>query len=111
MIYKEFNKDYIYLDDFQIFKTIKDNGMLRLYDFETVGFIYSIKDDYQFLMTLTVDTYAKRISIFVRYINNTIFAGEFDNVFEIRKDVKVNTNRGNFWFINFSQKLYPQLIK
>lgn len=48
-------------------------------------YIYSIKDDYSFSMLLTVDTYEKKIDIFVRYNNNTIFAGEFDNIQEIKK--------------------------
>ncbi len=52
-------------------------------------FIYSIKDSCQFSMTLTVDTYAKTINISVRYSDNTIFAGEFDNVLEIRKSEDV----------------------
>lgn len=52
-------------------------------------FIYSIKDSHQFSMTLTVDTYAKIIDLSVTYRDNTIFAGEFDNVLEIRKSEDV----------------------
>ena len=52
-------------------------------------FIYSIKDSRQFSMTLTVDTYEKKIDISVTYSNNTIFSGEFDNVHEIRKSEDV----------------------
>lgn len=52
-------------------------------------FIYSIKDSHQFSMTLVVDTYAKIIDISVRYSDNTIFAGEFDDVLEIRKSEDV----------------------
>lgn len=52
-------------------------------------FIYSIRDSCQFSMTLTVGTYAKTIDISVRYSDNTIFAGEFDNVLEIRKSEDV----------------------
>jgi len=52
-------------------------------------FIYSIKDSQQFSMTLMVDTYAKKIDISVRYGNNIIFSGEFDNVHEIRKSEDV----------------------
>lgn len=52
-------------------------------------FIYSIKDRHQFSMTLTVDTYAKKVDISVMYSDNTIFAGEFDNVLEIRKSEDV----------------------
>lgn len=48
-------------------------------------FIYSIKDDHQFSMTLTIDTYEKKVDILVKYSDNIIFAGEFDNVLEIRK--------------------------
>ena len=48
-------------------------------------FIYSIKDSHQFSMILTVDTYAKNIDISVRYSENTIFEGMFENVLEIRK--------------------------
>lgn len=48
-------------------------------------FIYSIKDSHQFSMTLTIDTYAEQIDISVRYGDNTIFSGQFDNVLEIKK--------------------------
>lgn len=51
--------------------------------------IYSIKDRHQFSMTLTVDAYAKKVDISVMYSDNTIFAGEFDNVLEIRKSEDV----------------------
>ena len=44
-----------------------------------------MKDSFQLSMTLTVDTYAKKIDISVRYSDNTVFAGEFDNVLEIKK--------------------------
>lgn len=46
--------------------------------------IYSIEDGCQFSMILTIDAYAKTIDISVGYNNNTIFAGEFDKVLEIR---------------------------
>ena len=36
-------------------------------------------------MALTVDTYGKKVDIYIRYNDNTVFAGEFDNVLEIRK--------------------------
>lgn len=57
-----------------------------------------MKDAHQFSMTLTVDTYAKKIDISVRYSDNTIFVGEFDNVLEIRKSedillVKLENNK------------------
>ena len=52
-------------------------------------FIYFMKDSCQLSITLTVDTYAKTIDISVRYSDNTIFVGEFDNVFEIRKNEAV----------------------
>ena len=47
--------------------------------------MYSIKDNRQFSMALTVDTYGKKVDIYIRYNYNTVFAGEFDNVLEIRK--------------------------
>ena len=40
-------------------------------------------------MTLTVDTYAKQIDISLRYNDNILFAGEFDNVIEIKKSEDV----------------------
>lgn len=61
------------------------------------NFIYSIKDSCQFSMTLTVDTYKKTIDISIRYNDNTIFAGEFDNVLEIRKS-------GNVLFVEMESK-------
>lgn len=80
-----------------MFIKFDDLDMLDFFENEPISigeegegrFIYSIKDDYQFSMTLTVDTYAKIINISIRYIDNTIFAGEFDNVFEIRKSEDV----------------------
>lgn len=51
--------------------------------------VYSIKDGYHFSMTLTVDTYAKKVDISVRYDDNVIFGGEFDHVFAIRKSEDV----------------------
>lgn len=53
------------------------------------GYIYSIKDSHLLSMTLTVDTYARKIDISVSYNNNTIFAGNFDNILEIRKNEDV----------------------
>lgn len=38
-----------------------------------------------FLVLVVIDTYAKIIDVSVRYSDNTIFTGEFDNVLEIRK--------------------------
>jgi hypothetical protein len=52
-------------------------------------FIYSIKDSREFSMTLVLDAYAKQIDISVTYGNNTIFAGQFDNVLEIKKSEDV----------------------
>lgn len=48
-----------------------------------------IKDSHSFSMTLTIDTYAEKIDISVRYHDNTIFTGEFDHVLEIRKSEDV----------------------
>ncbi len=62
-----------------------ENAPISIGEEGEAKFIYSIKDSYQFSMTLTVDTYAKKIDISVRYSDNTIFAGEFDNILEIRK--------------------------
>lgn len=80
-----------------MFIKFDDLDMLEFFENEPIAigeegeakFIYSIKDEHQFSMTLTVDTYAKKIDIYVRYSDNTIFAGEFDNVLEIRKSEDV----------------------
>lgn len=76
---------------------LDDLDMLDFFENEPISvgeegeakFIYSMKDSCQFSMTLTVDTYAKEIDISVRYGNNTIFSGEFDNVHKIRKSEDV----------------------
>lgn len=80
-----------------MFIKFDDLDMLEFFENEPISigeegeakFIYSMKDSYQFSMTLTVDTYAKKIDISVRYSDNTIFAGEFDNVLEISKSEDV----------------------
>ena len=66
-----------------------ENEPLVIGEKEEAKFIYSIKDSRQFSMTLVVDTYAKIIDVSIRYNDNTIFAGEFDNVLEIRKSEDV----------------------
>ena len=66
-----------------------ENEPLVIGERDEAKFIYSIKDSRQFSMTLAVDTYAKIIDISVRYSDNTVFAGEFDNVLEIRKSEDV----------------------
>lgn len=66
-----------------------ENDPISVGEEDEAIFIYSIKDSHQFSMILTVDTYAKIIDISVRYSDNTIFAGEFDNVLEIRKSEDV----------------------
>lgn len=66
-----------------------ENEPISIGEEDEAKFIYSIKDSCQFSMRLMVDTYAKTIDIFVRYGDNTIFAGEFDNVHEIRKSEDV----------------------
>ena len=76
-----------------MFIKFDDLDMLDFFENEPISigeegeakFIYSVKDSQQFSMTLTVDTYAKRIDISIRYSDNTIFAGGFDNVLEISK--------------------------
>lgn len=80
-----------------MFIKFDDLDMLEFFENEPISigeegeakYIYSMKDSHQFSMTLTVDTYAKKINISVRYGDNTIFAGEFDNVLEIRKSKNV----------------------
>ena len=80
-----------------MFIKFDDLDMLDFFENEPISvgeegeakFIYSIKDSHQFSMTLTVDIYAKIIDISVSYGDNTIFAGEFDNVLEIRKSEDV----------------------
>ena len=62
-----------------------ENKPISIGEEDDAKLIYSIKDRYQFTMTLMVDTYAEKIDISVRYNDNTIFAGEFDKVLEIRK--------------------------
>ena len=79
---------YIKFDDLDMLDFF-ENEPICIGEEGEAKFIYSIKDSYQFSMTLTVDTYAKTINISVRYSNNTIFAGEFDNVLEIRKSEDV----------------------
>lgn len=80
-----------------MFTKFDDLDMLDFFENEPISigeegeakFIYSIKDNHQFSMTLTVDTYAKKIDISISYGNNTIFSGEFDNVHEIKKSEDV----------------------
>lgn len=75
-----------------------ENEPISIGDEGEATFIYSIKDSRQFSMTLTVDTYKKDIDISVSYNDNTIFAGHFDNVLEIKKSedvllVKIEDNK------------------
>lgn len=79
---------YIKFDDLDMLDFF-ENEPISIGEEGEAKFIYSIKDSHQFSMTLTVDTYAKTINISVRYGDNTIFAGEFDNVLEIRKSEDV----------------------
>lgn len=80
-----------------MFIKFNDLDMLVFFENEPVSigeeseakFIYSVKDSHRFSMTLTVDTYARKVDISVRYGNNIIFSGEFDNVHEIRKSEDV----------------------
>ena len=51
--------------------------------------IYSIKDRNSFTLILTTDIYAKKIDISITHENNTVFAGQFQNIFEIRKSEDV----------------------
>ena len=79
---------FIKFDDFDMLDFFEIDPLV-IGEKEESKFIYSIKDSRQFSMTLVVDTYAKMIDISVRYSDNTIFAGEFDNVLEIRKSEDV----------------------
>lgn len=79
---------FIKFDDLEMLDFF-ENGPISIGEEGEAKFIYSIKDSHQFSMTLTVDTYAKIIEISVRYSDNTIFTGEFDNVLEIRKSEDV----------------------
>ena len=80
-------------EDRIVFIKFDNLDMLEFFENEPISigeegeakFIYSMKDSFQLSMTLTVDTYAKKIDISVRYSDNTVFAGEFDNVLEIKK--------------------------
>lgn len=79
---------FIKFDDLDILDFF-ENEPVSIGEEGEAKFIYSIKDSQQFSMALTVDTYAKKIDILVRYGNNVIFSGEFDNVHEIRKSEDV----------------------
>lgn len=79
---------FIKFDDLDMFEFF-ENEPIVIGEEGEANFIYSMKDSHQFSMTLTVDTYAKKINISVSYGDNTIFAGEFDNVLEIRKSENV----------------------
>ncbi len=76
-----------------MFIKFDDSDMLDFFEKEPISigeedaaiFMYSIEDSSRFSMTLTIDTYAKQIHIFIEYNNNTIFSGQFDNVLEIKK--------------------------
>ncbi len=76
-----------------MFIKFDDLDMLEFFENEPISIgeesegniMYSIKDNRQFSMALTVDTYGKKVDIYIRYNDNTVFAGEFDNVLEIRK--------------------------
>lgn len=80
-----------------MFIKFDDSDMLNFFESEPISigeereanFIYSIKDNYQFSMILTVDTYKKQMDISIRYDNNTIFSGQFDNVIEIKRSEDV----------------------
>jgi len=65
------------------------NEQISIGDEREAKYLYSMRDENQFSMTLVVDTYAKKIDISVRHSDNTIFDGEFDNVLEIRKSEDV----------------------
>ena len=57
---------------------------------ETGGeFIYSIKDGNSFTLILTIDIYAKKIVVSMMHDNNTVFAGQFENINEITKSEDV----------------------
>lgn len=48
-------------------------------------FIYSIKDGNSCTLILTIDIYAKKIAVSIMHDNNTVFAGQFENIIEITK--------------------------
>lgn len=79
---------FIKFDDLDMLD-FSENEPISIGEEGEAKFIYSIKDNHEFSMMFTVDTYAKQIDISVMYINNTIFAGQFDNVLEIRKSEDV----------------------
>ena len=48
-------------------------------------FIYSFMDEKSLSITMTIDTYVNIVDIYIRYMDNTVFAGEFTGVIEIKK--------------------------
>lgn len=80
-----------------MFIKFNDLDMLDFFESEPVFigeegeeiFIYSLKDSHQLTMSLTIDGYLKQINISIGYNGNTIFAGQFDDVIEIRKSDNV----------------------
>ena len=61
-------------------------------------FIYSVMDEKSLSITMTVDTYVNTVDINIRYLENSVFAGEFAGVKEIKKSddvllVKLEDNK------------------
>ena len=76
-----------------MFIKFDDLDMLDFFEKEPVSigeegeakFIYSIRDEKLFSMTMTIDTYMQKIDISINYNSSIIFAGQFEKILEIRK--------------------------
>ncbi len=79
---------FIKFDDLELLEFFGNNPIL-VGDADEGNFIYSLRDDCELSMVVTIDTYAKKIDISVCYSGNTIFSGQFDNVTEIKKSEDV----------------------
>lgn len=62
-----------------------ENEPIFIGEEESGKLIYSIKNSSSFTLILTMDIYAKKIDISIMHGNNTVFADQFNNIFEIRK--------------------------
>ena len=75
---------FIIFDDLEMLDFF-ENEPISIGEEEEAKYIYSIYDSNHLSMVLTVDTYAKKVDISVRYNDSTVFSGGFDNVSEIKK--------------------------
>ncbi len=66
-----------------------ENEPIIVGEIEAGEFIYSLKDSQMFSITLTVDVYMQRINVSISYGNNIVFAGQFENIIEIKKSDNV----------------------